>query len=410
MRPSRNVGLLLLALSCPRLLHAQWTQWGGPNRNFTVDSEVAPAWTSGGPREIWSRPLGDGYSSILADEGRLYTMKREGHEDVVVSLDAGTGKTLWETTYDSPIAPDMDVEMGPGPISTPLIAGDRIFTVSTTVKLHCLDKRTGRILWGRDLMKDLGAPHLGRGYGASPIAYRGLVILTLGEPGPAVVAFDQERGDFAWKSQGFRPSWSSPILIEVEGEPQLVVAMGSDRAGLDPSTGELRWHHAMPPSADIVMSTPHWGEDQILFFSQAYGDGSRALRLEKKDGRFEAEEQWYSRQMRVMFGSVARIGDFVYGSSGDFGPAFLVGINVKTGKVAWRKRGFGRAHLLLARENVVILDEEGDLAIATFAPEGLTVHARASVLERLAWTPPTLVGKTLYLRNRSVIKAVDLGG
>jgi outer membrane protein assembly factor BamB len=387
----------------------QWTQFGGPRRDFTADdASITLKWPDTGPRVLWSRDLGDGFSSILVDESGLYTMYRRGDQDVVIALDAGTGETIWETAYDSPTKDDMILDFGPGPISTPLVVGNRIFTVSSTVKFHCLDKTTGDILWARDLMKELGASHLGRGYGPSPIAYGETVILPIGGEDQAVVAFDQASGDIVWRSQSFKAGYSSPILASVAGEDQLIVAMGPDRAGLDPRNGELRWHVELPKTATTIMSTQHLGADGLLFGSSAYADGSRVIALQKNADGFDARELWYSRKMRVMYAAVARIGDYVYGSSGDFGPAFLIGLNVKTGKVAWRKRGFGRAHLTRVREHALILDEEGDLAVATPTPEGVTIHSRAHVMDRLVWTPPTLVGSRLYIRNRVSMKALDL--
>jgi outer membrane protein assembly factor BamB len=407
-RPALLV-LAALASSAPGL-RAQWTQWGGPHRNFTVEgAALALRWPAGGPPEIWSRPFGDGYSAVLVEGDRVYSMRRDGQADLVVCLDAATGRAVWETRYDSPIEPDMDVELGPGPISTPLVAGDRLFTVSSTVRLHALDKKSGAIHWARDLRKELQAPHLGRGYGASPLAWRDLLILTLGGPDRAVAAFRQDTGETVWKSQSFKGSYSSPILIRVGGEEQLVVAMGADRAGLDPATGALRWRITLPDSAEIPMSTPNWGEDGLLFTSTAYGDGTRLFRIAKSGAAFEATQLWYTRHMRVMFGSVVRIGDAVYGSSGDFGPAFVAAVDLPTGRVLWRKRGFGRAHLVRAGEHLLILDEEGDLAVASVSREDLTVHSRANVIGRLVWTPPTLVGTRLYLRNRSTMKALELG-
>ena len=233
--------------------YSQWTQFGGPHRNFTVDGmSLALEWPESGPKVLWSRELGDGYSSILVENHRLYTMYRQGDDDVVIALDAETGETIWETSYSSPTLEDMVLDFGPGPIATPLLQGERLFTVSSTVKLHCLDKRTGKVLWARDLMEEMEASHLGRGYGPSPIAYDGSVILALGGKDQAVVAFDQKNGEVGWKSQSFRGSYSSPILVNVDGEDQLVVAMGSDRAGIDPRNGELRWHVSLPDTAGTI--------------------------------------------------------------------------------------------------------------------------------------------------------------
>lgn len=388
-----------------------WIQWGGPNRNFSVEGgPLATEWPEGGPRELWSREFGDGFSAILAEGDRLYSVHRDGDNDVVVALRADTGETIWATSYSSPAAPDMDLAFGPGPITTPAIDGDRLFAVSSTVKLHCLDKNSGKILWSRDLREDYAASHLGRGYGPSPIVYGDLVILGVGGEGHGVVAFSQETGETVWQSQDFRVGYSSPILIRIDGEDHLVVAMGNHRAGLDPATGELKWDLELPRTAGSIMSTQIWGPDHLLFGSSAYADGSRVIEVGKNaEGRFAAKELWYSRKMRVMYPTCVRIGDYVYGSSGDFGPAFLMAINVKTGEVAWRERGFNRTHFLHADGKVILLDEEGDLAIATVSPEGIRVHARAPIIGRTAWTPPTLAGTRLYVRNRSVMKAFDLG-
>ncbi len=389
----------------------QWTQWGGPDRNFSVESgSISIEWPESGPPVLWTRELGEGFSSVLRDGDRLYTLRHEGNNDIVVCLEASTGETLWETPYESPILENMIIDFGEGPISTPLISGDRIFTVSLTAKFHCLDKKSGEILWSHDLMAEMQASHQGRGYGPSPIAYGDNVIVNVGGKETGFAAFDQTSGEVVWKTGPYGGSYSSPILVDFEGEDQLIVSGGNHRAGLNPKTGEVLWHLELPRAAGAMMSTQHFGKDHLLFGSAAYGDGSRVISVSRgDDGAYSAEEVLFSKRMKVMYAPYVRIGDYIYGSSGGFGPSFLMGFNLKTGKVAWRKRGFARAAMLHADGKLIILDEDGTLAIATASPDGLTVHSRANgVLSRTAWTPPTLVGTTLYLRNRSIVKALDL--
>ncbi len=405
-----------------------WPQWGGPARDFTAPpAELAATWPAAGPKQLWRRELGDdGYSGIVADGGRLYTMARRGDDEVVMAIDAATGETVWEYAEAVPLdAEAMRLDYGPGPMSTPAIAGGRLITVGALVDVRAFDLETGELAWSRDLMEEMGAPLMRRGYGASPLVWRELIILTPGceadaspeagageEPrGGAVIALRQGSGELAWQSQEcFGASYSSPILAEVDGEEQLMVAMGVDRAGFDPATGELRWHLALGEDATTTMSTQLWGDDQILFGSSAYADGSRGIRVAKQDdGSFVAEEIWYSRKMRVQHATAVRIGDHVYGSSGDFGPAFLAAVEVATGKLAFRQRGFAKANLLAAGDKVILLDEDGDLALGTPSPEGIEIHARARVLDRLAWTVPTLVGTRLYVRDRHQMKALELG-
>ena len=120
-------------------------------------------------------------------------------------------------------------------------------------------------------------------------------------------------------------------------------------------------------------------------------------------------EKWYNQRMRVHIGTVMHIGDYMYGASGDFGPSFLTAVELKTGKIAWQDRSFSRAQLLYADNKLIILDEDGNLGLATVSPQGLKVLSRAQVLENLSWTPPTLAGTTLYVRDRKTIAAFALG-
>ena len=120
-------------------------------------------------------------------------------------------------------------------------------------------------------------------------------------------------------------------------------------------------------------------------------------------------QKWFNNRMRVHIGTVIHIGDFVYGASGDFGPSFLTAVNLKTGAIAWQDRSFSRAQLVYADGKLIILDEDGHLGLATVTPQGMKVLARADVLANVAWTPPTLAGTTLYLRDRRTIAAFALG-
>lgn len=403
---------------------ASWRQWGGPTRDFIIPSTgLAEKWPDTGPPVLWSRPLGPGHSAILADEGRLYTMYRAGNgrarqgpwdaEETVVAMDAASGKTLWEHKYPSRRE---DFSFGAGPHSTPLIVGDRLFTIGTNKQLFAFDKKSGRILWSHDLIKEFNAPELlirpvvKTGYGCSPIAYRDTIICSVGGPGQAVMAFRQSDGGVAWKSGDFLTSEAPPILIEMGGKPQLVIFGGGTVNGLDPANGKVLWSHPHDPGNDLNCATPLFGPDNILFVSSAYRAGSRAIQLRQEGAATHADELWFTNRVRFMFLNAIRLGDHVYGTTGDFGPAFLTALNVKTGQAAWQHRGFGRASLVHADGKTIIMDEDGDLALAKLAPEGVTILSEAKkVFDTTSWTVPTLVGKTLYARDREKIVALDLG-
>jgi hypothetical protein len=172
----------------------------------------------------------------------------------------------------------------------------------------------------------------------------------------------------------------------------------------------MLWSHPHKTDWGLNISTPVWSpSDHLLFVSSAYGTGSRVLEVRQASGKTTVAEKWASNRMRVHIGTVIRLGDYVYGSSGDFGPAFISAVDVKTGRMAWQDRSFSRAQLLHADGKLIVLDEDGNLGLATVSPEGLKVLARAPVLANRAWTPPTLAGTTLYVRDRTTMAAFDLG-
>lgn len=447
-----------------------WCRWGGPRGDFHVaTADLAEKWPEAGPKKLWRRDLGDGYSSIAFEDGVLYTMywqqapesaddkaaKKKGDEEaeptedsgdsdkdgddgdedkdedknedknednkgkpdpdatrkigseIVVALDAATGKTIWEYQYPANWQRDMSVEYGPGPNSTPLITGDRVYTIGAMVQFVCLDKKTGKKIWGHDLREEYDAPPMRYGFGCSPFEYKDTIILNVGAKGHSFIAFDKKDGSIVWQNKGLTPGYATPQLIDFEGEEQLLILDGERVAGLNPGTGDLLWKYEF--AADSNLSTPVWGKDNTIFISSAYGKGAaRLIKLTREDGKTKAEELWKTKKLRIHHGNAMRLGDVIIGSSGDFGSALLVALDATTGKVLWRKRGFSKATFVYGDGKLIILDEDGHLALTTPGQEKIKIHSKAEVCKRIAWTTPTLVGSKLYLRDRKQIVALDL--
>ena len=258
------------------------------------------------------------------------------------------------------------------------------------------------------MWKEYGGTPMGRGYSCSPVAYKNTIILTLGGNGQTLIAFNQKDGTVAWKNQSLDLSPSSPMIINVDGQDQLLMFLGKVVAGLDPNNGNLLWSHPHVTEWGLNITMPVWGKDNLLFISSAYNGGSRVLKLAQKDGKTAVQELWFQNRLRVHHGNAIRIGDYIYGSSGDFGPAFFAAVNIKTGEVLYQDRSFPKTTFLLADGKFIMLDEDGNLALATATPAGLKVISKASIMKNLAWTVPTLVGTKLYLRDRRTIAAFDL--
>jgi outer membrane protein assembly factor BamB len=408
----RRVGqfclVLFLLTASASAQTANWPQWGGPQRNFMVEAKgLAETWPASGPKRLWSRELGEGHSSVVVDDGRLYTMYSRGDQEFVVALEAATGKTVWEKSYAAPTT-GLRLENGKGPHSTPLIVSNLLFTVGVIGKLQAFEKQTGKVVWSHDLYQEYGGTRMGRGYSCSPLAYKNTVILTVGGAGQSLMAFDQKTGAVVWKKQDFDLSPSTPMLIKVDGQDQLVIFLADHVVGLNPDNGELLWKHPHQCDWGLNITPPLWGADNILFISSAYSGGSRALQLQQAGGKTTVRELWASRRMRVHHGTMIRLGDLVFGSSGDFGPAPMTAVDVKTGNIVWQDRSFPKANLVYASGKMILLDEDGQLAMVSMSPQGMKVLAKAAALEGAAWTPPALAGTTLYLRDRKMIVALDL--
>jgi hypothetical protein len=169
------------------------------------------------------------------------------------------------------------------------------------------------------------------------------------------------------------------------------------------------WTHPHKTEWGLNISTPVWGDGNLLLVSSAYSSGARLLKLSQAGGKTSVQELWYQNRMRTHIGTIIRLGDFAVGSSGDFGPCPTVGIDLKTGTVLWQSRDFARSTFLYADNKLVIVDEDGNLGLATASRGGLKVLAKAPVLANIAWTVPTLVGTKLYVRDRKDLVALELG-
>ena len=398
------------AISCWMILAvtltaADWPQWGGPGRDFQLPEDAsAPGWPQSGPKQIWTRDLGEGYSSMLVAGGMLYTMYRKGTQDVVIAMEPTTGKTIWETGIDAPHVQGMNVEAGPGPHSTPLFANGRVFVNTVIGHLVALDAKTGKRIWSHDLWKEYKGNFLERGYASSPVAFKDTVIVPVGGAGRALMAFRQSDGSVAWSKGDFDNAYSSPVVIRAGDRDQVVSFMTTHVMGADASTGEPLWSIEHKTMYDINAATPAWCEEAgVLVVSSAYNGGGRGIQVDKT-----AKELWHHNRLRVHHTNMVCKGGVVYGSSGDFGPAPMTAIDVKSGKVLWQDRAFAKAAFVLAKDRLYVVDDDGTVGVASISPQGMKVLGEAQLLRANAWTAPVLSGNRLYARDRHKLIALEL--
>ncbi len=388
-----------------------WTQWGGPHRNFTTESSsLKSSWPATGPKVIWKRPLGEGYSAPSVEGNVVYTMYGRPGQETVVAMNAATGKTVWEHTTPMTFRSDAAPDMGNGPYATPLVAGDRLFTAGVAGRLQCLDKQTGKVHWTQMLWDDHGGNRLMYGYASSPMAFRDTIIVPVGGKGKGTMAFRQADGSVAWAKGGVPNAYSSPLLINLDGLEQVVEVMDGMVFGLNPHNGDLQWQIPFRADYGISVATPVWCPGNLLFVSAEYGAGSKMIRLQRNGLQTKAEEAWTSNRLRLHNGNAMWLnGTLYFTSGGKASQAILSAVDAATGNIHWQERSIQKATFVWADGKLITLDQDGNLMLANPSPKGFQVAAKAELLTNLSWTPPVLVGTKLYIRDRKSIMAVELG-
>lgn len=403
---------------------AQWPQWGGPNRNFKLETaKLADSWPEAGPPRLWQRELGNGFSAIIADENRIYTLYRKPQDTehaCAIALDPTNGKTLWESQYHSPV-PRGDPQF-PGPNATPLLIEHRLIAVSANGLVLCFDKNSGRTLWERPLLGESNAIIPAWGYSPSPLAYEHIIIVPVGRPaddaqpqpaprrsdeeGGSLVALHSASGQTVWKSQDFRIGHASPILIHFAGRDQAVLQTLQGVIGVDPKTGTLLWELTLPTGEETgVMASPAWNGKDLLFCT-AEQDGCM-IRLTEQAGKITPEKLWSSRKVGMGMGTPVCVGDLLIGPRLGQRP-FMLGVDARTGERVWYSRSCPPGPFVYAGGKLIVVDQNGQLGLASASTEGLTLQAECKIADQYSFTAPTLIGTTLYLRDQRNILALDL--
>jgi outer membrane protein assembly factor BamB len=407
LSPWSSLFVLTLVAASPSIdedANADWPQWRGPDRDgVSGETELLTSWPDSGPEVLWRVPLGEGYSSVSVAQGRVYTMSGEGPDEFVLCLDASSGAEIWRFRSDSKFSE----AHGNGPRSTPTVDGDRVFVLSTKGKLYALGAKNGEKLWQHDFRKQFGSSIPIWGFATSPLVENDLLVVEVGgEPGKSIVAFDKTSGAVVWTSHSDKPAYSSPIAVTLNGIRQIVFLTSKTLLSVAPADGQIYWQYDWPVHGGITVATPILIPTDKLFISSGYDTGAALVQVKESHGKFAVEEVWKSRVMKNHFNSSVRHENYLYG----FDNFILKCIEASSGKEQWAKRGFEKGSLILADGHLIVLSEEGKLAVVEAVPAEYREKATFQVLEGTCWTPPTLDDGKLYVRSEKELACLDMTG
>ncbi len=359
-----------------------WPQWRGPDRDG-VSKETR--WSAEGTT-LWSRRVGLGYSCPSVAAGRVYV---QGHDaesgtDTLYCFDERTGGELW--THSRPAEIYANEHTG-GTLSTPTVAGDRVYMTTRVGELYCFDARTGEVHWKFDAADEAGTNPGRYGFAGSPLVQDGLVIVNVGR----VLALDAETAKLRWRTKLMGAMYSTPAPFELGGMPRLAVLTEQALKVLDFTCGaelyETPWNKG---GRGVNAATPVVVGDRI-FISTAYERGGSLFAF---DGD-EVQQIWHTRRMRNKMAGCVLVGGHLFG----FDESMLKCIDLE-GEERWRKRGLGNGSVVAAGDRLILTSSRGELIVAEATSEEFRELSRAKLFEEgTFWSPPVIANGRIYVRS-----------
>ena len=385
---------------------AGWSGFRGPARDSRLSgTRIATDWQTSPPQEIWRRPVGPGWSSFAVRGGLIYTQEQRGDEEVVAAYRASNGEPVWQHADDARF---WEAIGGAGPRGTPTLAGDLVLSLGATGILNALDAETGAVRWSRDTVEDTGASIPGWGISASPLVWDDAVIVAAsGIP----AAYQLATGEKLWigPKGGGGESYSSPHRLPVVGleggerADQVLLLRPEGLLGLDPETGAELWSHEW---GGVPIVQPAITDDGDVLVAVSDRSGLRRLSLERDGSGWRLEEDWTSIRLKPYFN------DFVVhrGRAYGFDGRILACVDLSNGERVWKGGRYGNGQLVLLEDQdlLLVLSEDGELALVKASPDGYEEVAKVEALEGKTWNHPVLVGDVLLVRNSEEMAAFRL--
>lgn len=385
-------------------------QFLGPHRNATVRGvRLARDWSAQAPKELWRRSIGEAWSGFAVVGEAAVTMEQKGDQEVVSRYELTTGEPVWThgitAAFDSVIG-------GNGPRATPTLHRGQVLAFGAQGDLRALDLATGELIWHRQAAEEHGAKVPDWGFASSPLIVEGdtgseLVVISVGQTsGASLVAYHAATGEPAWSGGSDRVGYSSPALVEVAGERQILIFNGQSVAAHSPADGTVLWTVDWPGDHPHVVQPQLVAEDHILV-SSGYGHGSKLLRPvppTTDDAQWGVEEIWDSRKLKAKFANFVIHQGRVYGLD----DGIMVCLDPTTGERCWKRGRYGHGQILLVEDLLLVQTEKGELKLVEPNAEELRELGSLKALGSKSWNTLTLSGDKLLMRNADEVVCYEM--
>ncbi|MCP4660107.1 MAG: PQQ-like beta-propeller repeat protein [bacterium] len=397
------LGWTMMGLALPAALLAQeWPQWRGPNRDGVASGFTVPESWPEKPQRVWQTAVGSGYSGPVTAGGTIYLLSREGDEEVVQAFTLSDGKPQWRQSYPASFRVSQVASAhGKGPKSTPVVADGKLYTLGISGTLSCFDASTGKRRWQKDFSDEFKNTWPIYGTGMSPIVVGDLLIAHVGGPRDgALIAFDASSGEVRWRNAEDGPSYASPIVVELQGQRQLVTMTERHIVGVDLGNGRQLWSVPYKTGYDENIVTPVLYGDKLIFS----GVQKSTLAYEvKRDGeRWTPREVWSSSQVPIYMSSPVLVGNRLFGMSHKDKGRFFA-LDAATGKTLWITEGRQGEYASIASAGgvLLILTGHAQLWVLPADADDFAPLARYKVADSPTWAHLALTERGILIRDQS---------
>lgn len=400
------VGLAVVAATSAA---EEWSQYRGPSRDGQATMLQVPGVWPETLTEVWKVEVGEGISSPVVLGDRVYLITRQGDDEVVMALDLATGETQWKHGYAAPYtAHSAAVRFGQGPRSTPVVAEETVCFLGVDARFSCHDIADGRELWVRDFSDKSAPTETFCGSSISPLIHDGVVFVHLGDDlAGRLIAADLRTGRELWGWEGQGPGYASPLMLDIEGQPQLITFATTDLLSFEPTTGELLWRRPYPDKWRENIVTPLIVGPRIVISD--FENGTLSVWPKKTTEGWRVEDHWHNKELTQRMASPVTDGEVVFGFS-DRRKGQLFVLDPNSGEVLWEGEGRegDNAVLAMAGKLLLVTGTDAVLRVLRWDGETLSEVRRYEIAESAVWAEPGWLADGLLVKDAHHLSRLTL--